>query len=277
MGVIVVGVGTNLGAREAAIRAAPALLESRPAIEVSRVSPIYETEPLGPPQAKYLNAAIRLETSLSPPEVLDVLLRTERRLGRLRNRDERWGPRSIDLDLLWDSRGAFDSQSLHVPHRELPHRSFALGPALDVAPELEDDFASTLQSLGGRPALFDRGAIVDVKITSRSLESEVEADSLPDACALCMKAVPGGTRPWSTRHAIVAPSAEGFVEGVREVFRTGFSVHRATVSHCSKAQWTVEFHGVNTGFLSPPHVRLETTSGTRREVRARLTLETSHT
>ncbi|MGB5349087.1 MAG: 2-amino-4-hydroxy-6-hydroxymethyldihydropteridine diphosphokinase, partial [Polyangiales bacterium] len=87
MRAVVVGVGSNLGAREAAIRTARDLLHARDGIEVSAVSPIYETEPLGPPQPRYLNAAFRLQTERSPAELLSVLLRTERRLGRRRHAD----------------------------------------------------------------------------------------------------------------------------------------------------------------------------------------------
>ena len=91
MSVVVVGVGSNLGAREALIRGAGALLSARGGIEVRGVSEIYETEPLGPPQPRYLNAAFRMEPTLAPAELLHVLLRTERRLGRRRVPDERWG------------------------------------------------------------------------------------------------------------------------------------------------------------------------------------------
>ena len=135
MSTAVVGIGTNLGAREAAVRAARNLLDARRDVDVVGTSALYETEPLGPPQGRYLNAALRLETSLSPNELLSVLLRTERRLGRRRSSAERWGPRSVDLDLLWDERGMQESSTLRVPHPELVHRSFALAPWLDVAPE----------------------------------------------------------------------------------------------------------------------------------------------
>ena len=134
MSIVIVGAGSNLGARESAIVSAAALLHARPGVEVLDVSALYETPPLGPPQSDYLNAAFRVETDLTPPEILDALLRIERRLSRRRRADLRWGPRSIDLDLLWDSRGVFESPSLDVPHRELERRNFALGPLLDVAP-----------------------------------------------------------------------------------------------------------------------------------------------
>lgn len=267
MSAVVVGVGSNLGAREAAIHAARDLLNAREGIEVSAVSRIYETEPLGPPQPRYLNAAFRLETALLPTEVLSSLLRTERRLGRRRNPDERWGPRSIDLDVLWDQRGPHESPGLSVPHRELAKRDFALGPLLDVAPELIEAFGPSLEKLGGPPPLWTREALIDVAETSRGFEVEVEADSLAEACALCVGGGLSAGRPWSSRHLRIAAGLDQFSIAVRGALRTGFAIRRATISHCSKSQWTLEFHGVSMGNSAPTDVRLWTTSGTRRETR----------
>lgn len=272
MSVVVVGVGTNLGAREAAIRCAEVLLSSRKNIDVRRVSEIYETEPLGPPQPRYLNAAFRLETTLSPPELLRVLVRTERRLGRHRVTDERWGPRSIDLDLLWDQRGPHESPGLCVPHPELENRGFALAPLLDVAPELGEVFGASLERLGGPPRAWGRGADVRVESSSGDYEAEVEADSLVDACALCVERTPWSERPWSTRHLTIEPGADRLAVALRDLFRTGFSVHRATLSHWSKSRWAAELHGVNMGMPVGADVRLWTTSGSNRKIRARLSV-----
>lgn len=270
--VVVVGVGSNLGAREAAIRGAGALLDARDGIEVREVSTIYETEPLGPPQPRYLNAAFRVETTLQPPELLSVLLRTERRLGRRRASSKRWGPRSIDLDLLWDQRGPHDSPALCVPHSELENRGFALAPLLDVAPELGEVFGPSLLRLGGRPTAWGREAIVRTNPSAGGIEINVEADSLADACALCVGQTTSPGRPWSTRHIEIEPSAEQFACALRDLFRTGFSVHEATVSHCSKSQWAVEFQGVNMGISVDTHVRFRTTLGAEREFSAQLSL-----
>jgi len=270
--VAVVGVGSNLGAREASIRCARVLLNARDAIEVEDVSAIYETEPLGPPQPRYLNAAFRLRTTLSPPELLRVLLRTERRMGRHRAPDERWGPRSIDLDLLWDQRGAYESVELRVPHPELENRDFALAPLLDVAPELGDVFRASLLQGGGRPRVWERGATVCVTSSSAGLEVEVEADSLADACALCVEDTVARGRPWSTRHATIEPDPKHFAIVLRELFHTGFAAQRATISHCSKTQWAVQLHGVNMGIPVDADVRLRTTLGDQREVHARLSV-----
>ncbi|TNF60985.1 MAG: 2-amino-4-hydroxy-6-hydroxymethyldihydropteridine diphosphokinase [Deltaproteobacteria bacterium] len=272
MSVVVVGVGANLGAREASIRSAHALLSARERIEVGKVSEIYETEPLGPPQPRYLNAAFRLETTLCPRELLHVLLRTERRLGRRRVPDERWGPRSIDLDVLWDERGPHESPGLRVPHPELEKRDFALAPLLDVAPELRETYGAALEQLGGPPQAWGREAMVRVKPAPGGLEVHVEADALADACALCVGHTPSPGHPWSTRHVTMGPNAEQFSIALRDLLRTGFSVHRATISHCSKSQWTAELHGVNMGMQHDADVRLRTTSGSNREIRAQFSV-----
>jgi len=270
MRAVVVGVGSNLGAREAAIHAAQALLHARDGIHVTAVSPIYETEPLGPPQPRYLNAAFRLETERSPTELLSLLRRTERRLGRRRDAHQRWGPRSIDLDLLWDERGPHDSPGLRVPHRELQHRDFALAPLLDVAPGLVDAFGRSFEQLGGAPALWDRDSRVVVQTCPRGFEVEVEADSLADACALSIGHGACAGRPWSSLHLSIEPGVEEFSNAVRDVLRTGFSIHRATISHCSKSQWALEFHGARIGNSASADVRLWTTPGTHRPIRVKL-------
>ena len=270
MRAVVVGVGSNLGAREAAIHAAQALLHARDGIHVTAVSPIYETEPLGPPQPRYLNAAFRLETERSPTELLSVLLRTERRLGRRRDADQRWGPRSIDLDLLWDQRGPHDSPGLRVPHRELHNRDFALAPLLDVAPGLVEVFGRSFEQLGGAPALWNRDARVVVESSPRGFEVEVEADSLADACALSIGHGVCAGRPWSSVHLSVEPGVEEFSNAVRDLLRTGFSIHRATIGHCSKSQWALEFHGARMGNSAPADVRLWTTPGAHRPIRVKL-------
>lgn len=271
MSVVVVGVGTNLGAREAAIRSARDLLGARDDLRVLETSPIYETAPLGPPQDDYLNAAFRLETSLAPTRVLDILLRTERRLGRVRSADQRWGPRSVDLDLLWDERGEHSSKSLRVPHPELANRDFALAPLLDVAPELEGTYGDALADAGGAPSHWRRAAVV------RREEGviEVEADSLADACALSGSLGADSARPWSTQHVDLHPGPEAFAAALQSALRSGLSVGSITVSHCSEAQWTAQFHGVNRGAPVAKAVKLEVASGVQRRVRVRLSINPS--
>jgi 2-amino-4-hydroxy-6-hydroxymethyldihydropteridine diphosphokinase len=130
----VIGLGSNLGDRRAAL--ARAAGEIRALGQLTAASSLYETAPVGPPQPMFLNAAVALSTSLDPPGLLAALLAIERRLGRVRR--ERWGPRSIDLDILWIADVVFDSAELKVPHPELRARAFALCPLLDVAPLAAD-------------------------------------------------------------------------------------------------------------------------------------------
>ena len=126
-----VGVGANLGDREATIRAA---LDALPG--VVGVSELRETEPVGVvDQPPFLNGAVVLETELSARELLETLLAIERDLGR--ERRERWGPRTIDLDLLLYGDETIDEPGLTVPHPRLHERRFVLEPLLDLDPELE--------------------------------------------------------------------------------------------------------------------------------------------
>jgi len=274
--VVIVGAGSNLGAREASIAAARDLLTAREGIAVRAMSPLYETEPLGPPQPPYLNAAYRLETALPAPALLQALLRTERRLGRRRTPSERWGPRSIDLDLLWDERGPHESPELRVPHPELENRGFALRPLLDVAPELRDLLEPALRRLGSPLAPWTRSAMVRMSASGGDLEVNVEAGSAADALALSVQHPRPPGRPWATRHAVVEPTPEGFAAAVRALCRAGFSIHRTTIAHCSESQWTTAFHGIDLGLPTDADVRLWTTSSPNRSVQARFSLSLSH-
>jgi 2-amino-4-hydroxy-6-hydroxymethyldihydropteridine diphosphokinase len=127
----VLGLGSNLGDRLGFFRRAARGLEPRG--RIVSVSALYETLAVGPKQPDYLNAAVRFRTSLSPFALLELQLGIERSCGRLRG--ERWGPRTLDLDLLFISGQTVDMTGLVVPHRELTQRAFALLPLLDVAPE----------------------------------------------------------------------------------------------------------------------------------------------
>jgi 2-amino-4-hydroxy-6-hydroxymethyldihydropteridine diphosphokinase len=130
----VIGLGSNLGDRGETLR--QAVVELGTLGNLLGVSALYETEPVGPPQPSYLNAAIRLLTPLDLPALLSELLAIERRFGR--ERRERWGARTLDLDILWASSGTFETETLVVPHPHLCERAFALLPLLDVAPEATD-------------------------------------------------------------------------------------------------------------------------------------------
>jgi 2-amino-4-hydroxy-6-hydroxymethyldihydropteridine diphosphokinase len=131
----VVGLGANLGNPEAALRQAVAQLAL--IARLAGVSELYRTVPVGgPPQPDFLNAAVRLEYWGSPLALLREALGIERAAGRLRG--ERWGPRTLDLDILWIAGVAVDDPDLIVPHPRLRERAFALRPLLDVAPDALD-------------------------------------------------------------------------------------------------------------------------------------------
>jgi 2-amino-4-hydroxy-6-hydroxymethyldihydropteridine diphosphokinase len=149
---VVIALGSNLGDRTSYLREARAAIASGP--RVLAASRVFETPPVGPPQPDYLNAALLVETSLTPDEVLETCLAIERKLGRMRQ--ERWGPRTIDLDLLWADDGdgiprIVDTSTLQLPHPHLSERSFALAPLLDVRPDLGSRYGKTLNALGGPP------------------------------------------------------------------------------------------------------------------------------
>jgi 2-amino-4-hydroxy-6-hydroxymethyldihydropteridine diphosphokinase len=125
-----VGLGANLGEREAAIRTAAEMIGAR------RLSRLYETEPWGVvDQPPFLNAAAELETELGAAELLELLLAVERRLGRVRD-GHRWGPRTIDLDLLLYGAQRIDLPGLAVPHPHLHERLLVLEPLHELAPDL---------------------------------------------------------------------------------------------------------------------------------------------
>jgi len=126
-----VGLGANLGDREATIRKAAEL------IGAVRLSTIRETEPWGwADQPAFLNAVAEIDTELSPRELLDRLLDIERQLGRERGEGPRYGPRVIDLDLLLYGNRVIDEPGLTVPHPHLHGRRFALEPLAELDPTL---------------------------------------------------------------------------------------------------------------------------------------------
>lgn len=129
----VVGLGSNLGDRLALLREAVARIEALPPARVTARSRVYETAPVGGvEQGPFLNAAIALEWSGSARALLEGLLAVEASLGRVR--DVRWGPRTIDLDVLWIEGLVVAEEGLAVPHPRLGERAFAVAPLLDVAP-----------------------------------------------------------------------------------------------------------------------------------------------
>lgn len=127
--------GSNLGNREGNLAEAVRRLADTPGVEVRRVSSVYETAPVGgPPQGDFLNLAVEVVTTLSPRELLATCQRIEADLGR--ERTVRWGPRTIDLDiLLYEGETSADPE-LTLPHPRLLERQFALVPLAEIAPDL---------------------------------------------------------------------------------------------------------------------------------------------
>ncbi len=131
-----VGLGANLGEREAALRAAVAALDAIEGVRVVAVSRFRETDPVGYlDQPRFLNGAAALDTTLGPRELLDALLAVERSLGRTRE-GPRFGPRTIDLDLLIYGDESVDEPGLTIPHPRLHERAFALEPLAELDPGL---------------------------------------------------------------------------------------------------------------------------------------------
>ncbi|MBI2710830.1 MAG: 2-amino-4-hydroxy-6-hydroxymethyldihydropteridine diphosphokinase [Actinobacteria bacterium] len=130
------GLGTNLGDRVQNLRQGVASL-SRPGsgVSVVGVSPVYETEPVGgPEQGPFLNVVVEVDSAIDPRRLLALAMRVEREAGRVR--DVRWGPRTLDVDVLWIDGVRLDEPELTVPHPRLWERRFVLAPLAELAPDL---------------------------------------------------------------------------------------------------------------------------------------------
>jgi 2-amino-4-hydroxy-6-hydroxymethyldihydropteridine diphosphokinase len=126
------GLGSNLGDREQLLADA---VDRLVAVGQKAVSPTYETDPVGgPDQGAYLNIVVELDTDLSPRQLLQVCRRLEAAAERVR--DERWGPRTLDVDVLWVDGAQVAEPDLHVPHPRMWQRRFVLAPLRDLAPDL---------------------------------------------------------------------------------------------------------------------------------------------
>lgn len=122
--------GSNLGDRLATLQRAVDLLGDRPGVEVVRSSRVYETEPVGPPQPAFLNAVIEVRTELEPIGLLEACQSVEAELGRVRG--ERWGPRTLDVDVLTYEDRIVDEPGLVVPHPRMHERGFVLVPLREL-------------------------------------------------------------------------------------------------------------------------------------------------
>jgi 2-amino-4-hydroxy-6-hydroxymethyldihydropteridine diphosphokinase len=132
--IVYVGLGSNLGDRRAKLQAALAELDAADGVAVAAASGFMETEPVGgPPQDRFLNAAAALRTALPLRQLLGLLQQIEDRLGR--KRTVRWGPRTLDLDILLCGELVLDEPDLRVPHPRMHERRFVLEPLCEIAPE----------------------------------------------------------------------------------------------------------------------------------------------
>lgn len=130
-----ISLGSNLGDRAGQLEAALRILQRTAGIELRAASPVYETDPVGVRgQPRFLNQVAEIETSLEPERLLDVLQSIEAVLGR--TRAERWGPRTVDLDLLLYGDRVLRSERLQIPHPRMCERRFVLEPLADLAPDM---------------------------------------------------------------------------------------------------------------------------------------------
>jgi 2-amino-4-hydroxy-6-hydroxymethyldihydropteridine diphosphokinase len=127
-----IALGSNLGNSLAILEKALQCLEQFPQIHRLSVSSWYQTTPIGPPQPDYLNGCAILETDLTPEQLLQTLLRIEQQAGRIRR--ERWGPRTLDLDLLFYGDLILKTDTLEIPHPRMTQRGFVLVPFAEIAP-----------------------------------------------------------------------------------------------------------------------------------------------
>ena len=136
MNSVFLGLAANLNQPATQIRSAVAALQSNDNIEVVACSSLYGSKPMGPQdQPDYINAVIQVETSLSAIALLDVTQDIELKLGRVR-KDERWGPRTLDIDILLFNQEEINQERLQVPHYGMKEREFVLYPLAEIAPNL---------------------------------------------------------------------------------------------------------------------------------------------
>jgi len=138
MVIAAIALGSNLGKRQAALRAAAARLSALPASRLMALATFRQTEPVLAPAGSptFLNSAVTLDTELLPEDLLAHLLQVERDLGRTRDPDSRNAPRTIDLDLLLHGDAVLDSPTLTLPHPRMHERLFVLQPLAEIAPDL---------------------------------------------------------------------------------------------------------------------------------------------
>jgi 2-amino-4-hydroxy-6-hydroxymethyldihydropteridine diphosphokinase len=143
------GLGSNLDDRLALLQGAVDGLAAAAGVTVVAVSSVYETDPIGPDQPDYLNAVVALDTALSARELLAFAKSLEQAAHRVR--EERWGPRRLDVDVLLVGDERVDEPDLVVPHPRLHERAFVRVPLADIAPDVEAALPGEIDPQGVRP------------------------------------------------------------------------------------------------------------------------------
>ncbi|CAH0527110.1 2-amino-4-hydroxy-6-hydroxymethyldihydropteridine diphosphokinase [Vibrio hippocampi] len=142
-----IAIGSNLSDPVAQAKAAIDALKMLPKSQLTAQSSLYSSQPMGPSdQPDYINAVVEITTELTPLELLDCTQAIELEQGRVR-KDERWGPRTLDLDIILFGNEVLDSERLTIPHYGMKQREFVLYPLLDIAPNLQLPDGTKLEDL----------------------------------------------------------------------------------------------------------------------------------
>jgi 2-amino-4-hydroxy-6-hydroxymethyldihydropteridine diphosphokinase len=260
----VLGLGSNLGARAAMLRAATAILADQPGLRVLARSLVYETPPLGPPQPHYLNAALLVEWAGSLSGLFAVTCHAEQLLGR--ERRERWGARTLDVDILLWSGGPVHTPRLTVPHPGAFQRTFVLAPLRDVLPNLSPELTRRLADLGGiapgKPLLAEHppwrahaGATARAQSPSRSDDSmHVQGSDLAELLSETVAAIASGAPRARCLAAMPfalprepEPALHALVRHVSQLPTWGFYAQRGVITQADD----VGFRGVLLGEHGP--------------------------
>ncbi|PEM24353.1 2-amino-4-hydroxy-6-hydroxymethyldihydropteridine diphosphokinase [Bacillus wiedmannii] len=135
-----IALGSNIGERYTYLTEAIQFLNKNPYIQVNDISSVYETEPVGyTDQSCFLNLVIKISTNLSPQELLKITQRVENGLGR--KREIRWGPRTIDLDILLYNQENIEAENLIVPHPRMFERAFVIVPLLEINQDIKQNIS----------------------------------------------------------------------------------------------------------------------------------------
>lgn len=150
------GLGSNMGDRKTQLRHAVAAIEVFPSTTVLRISPTYRSDPWGPiEQGDFLNLVVEIRTTLSPDDLLAACKDTEKRLGRVES--VRWGPRSLDIDILLYDDLSVETSTLQVPHARMWERAFVLKPLADLRPDLRDPAGRPIIDVLESPEIDSQG------------------------------------------------------------------------------------------------------------------------